>query len=152
MKMERECRIRTLLPDPHYKNALFATKCLNVYFDTNWFSLKRVPRRYFDTLTGLNSHLFYSFLLQVIIPASWFFPFILDIPKFLALNVKDNACNPINREWPEKASFLLWSITVVSAMVLMVGLYSRIVYTLWLKRDPDNQLTFQQRVSINKLK
>ena len=31
----------------------------------------------------------------------------------------------------------------------MAGLYSRVVYTLWFKRDVhDNQLAFQQRVSV----
>ena len=54
-------------------------------------------------------------------------------------------------EWMSKAYFLLWSAVVVVAMAIMAGLYSRIVYTLWFKRNPDNQLsdTFQQRVSIN---
>ena len=56
---------------------------------------------------------------------------------------------PINEEWSQKALFLLWSTLLVAAMVLMAGLYCRIIYTLWFKRDPENQLTFQQRVSIN---
>ena len=54
----------------------------------------------------------------------------------------------MDEEWLQKAETLLWSVIVVAAMVLMAGLYSRIVYTLWIKRDPENQLTFQQRVSI----
>ena len=58
----------------------------------------------------------------------------------------------ITEEWAEKTLFSLWSAIVVAAMVLMAGLYCRIIYTLWFKRDPENQLTFQQRVSINKLK
>ena len=58
----------------------------------------------------------------------------------------------ITEEWAHKAIFLLWSATVVAAMVLMAGLYCRIIYTLWFKRNPENQLTFQQLVSINKLK
>ena len=73
--------------------------------------------------------------------------------KLLRLNVKDNACvsRQVNK-WLGKASLVLWSTIVVAAMVLMAGLYCRIIYTLWFKRDPENQLTFQQRVSINKLK
>jgi len=51
-------------------------------------------------------------------------------------------------EWMPKAFFSLWSGVVVVAMAIMVGLYSRIVFTLWFKRDADSQLTFQQRVSI----
>ena len=67
----------------------------------------------------------------------------------MALNVKDNACVGMDEEYLRKATFLLWSAIVVAAMVLMAGLYSRIVYALWFKRGPENQLTFQQRVSIN---
>lgn len=48
-----------------------------------------------------------------------------------------------------KAYDLLWSSMVGVAVVLMAGLYSRIVCTQWLKRDVNgNQLDFQQRVSI----
>jgi len=53
----------------------------------------------------------------------------------------------MDEAWLQKASFLLWSVIVVAAMVLMAGLYFRIVYTLWFKRDPENQLAFQQMVS-----
>ena len=56
----------------------------------------------------------------------------------------------VDEEWLQKAFFLFWTAIVVAAMVLMAELYSRIVYTLWFKRVPENRLTFQQRVSINK--
>ena len=52
----------------------------------------------------------------------------------------------MGEEWITKAYFFPWSATVIVATVLMAGLYSRIVHTLWFKHDPDNQLTFQQRV------
>ena len=64
------------------------------------------------------------------------------MPRITGFNVKDNACVRMDE-------FLLWLAFVVAAMVLMAGLYSRIVYTLWFKRDDhDNQLAFQQRVSV----
>ena len=53
----------------------------------------------------------------------------------------------MDEEWLQKAETLLWSVIVVAAMVLMAGLYSRIVYTLWFKCDPENQLAVQQMVS-----
>jgi len=56
----------------------------------------------------------------------------------------------MNKEWLRNTYYMYWTAIVVAAMVLMAGFYSRIVYTLWFKRDPENQLTFQQRVSINK--
>ena len=86
----------------------------------------------------------------MIILGSWIFSLIVNIPLFLALSVKNNArCGWMNEEWIPKAYFLYWSAIVVVAMAIMAGLYSRIVYTLWFKRDRDNQLAFQQRVSIN---
>ena len=98
----------------------------------------------------LNGSLFYAFLFQVIIPGSWIFALIVEIPLSLALNVKDNACVWMNAGWLLKTFFLFRSAIVVAAMVLMAGLYCRIIYTLWFKRDPENQLTFQQKVNINK--
>ena len=52
-------------------------------------------------------------------------------------------------DWMPKAYSLFWSAIVFLAVPMMDGLYSRIVYTLWFKRDHDNQPTFQGRVSIN---
>ena len=66
----------------------------------------------------------------------------------MSTDVKENACVWMDKEW-QKSYVLFWTIIVVAAMVLMAGLYSRIVYALWFKREPENQLTFQQRVSIN---
>ena len=94
--------------------------------------------------------LFYTFLFQVIIPGSWIFSLLLTIPLSLALNLKDNTCVTRNEGWQFKTGCLLGSTIVVAAMVLMAGLYCRIIYTLWFKSDHENQLTFQQRVSINK--
>jgi len=94
-------------------------------------------------LTGLNSRLFYAFLFQVIIPGSWIFALMVHMPKFIALNVKDNACVQMDEEWLQKAFFLLRSAIKIAAMVLMAWLYSRIVYTLWFKRDSENQIAFQ---------
>jgi len=33
-------------------------------------------------------------------------------------------------------------------LIVMTGLYSRVIYTLWFKRNDDNQLAFQQKVGI----
>ena len=56
----------------------------------------------------------------------------------------------MDEEYILKGYFVFWSALVVVAIAIMTGLYCRIVYTLWFKRDPDNGLTFQQTVSINK--
>ena len=67
------------------------------------------------------------------------------------IKVEGNAC--VNawvygEDWIPKAYDLLCSVIVGLAVILMAGLYTRIVYTLWFKRDLDNEVTFQQRVSI----
>ena len=85
----------------------------------------------------------------MIIPGSWIFSLIILTPPLLTLNVKDNACVWMFEEWLPEAYFFSWSAIVGVAMAIMAALYSRIVYTLWFKRNPNNQLTFQQRVSIN---
>ena len=73
----------------------------------------------------------------------------MQIPSFLFFIVKDNACVwSSEKEWIGKAILLFRSAAVGAVIVLMAGLYSRIVHTLWFKNDPGNQLTFQQRVSI----
>ena len=72
---------------------------------------------------------------------------------FLMIKVEGNACVNVwvyGEDWIPKAYDLLWSTMVGLAVLLMAGLYSRIVYTLWFKRDPENEITFQQRVSIKK--
>jgi len=74
----------------------------------------------------------------------------VSIPNIKLYNVKDNTCVLMEEEWLRQTFFSFWTAIAVAAMVLMAGLYSRIVYTLWFKRDPENQLTPQQRVSTNK--
>ena len=51
------------------------------------------------------------------------------------------------QDWIPKAYHVLSSSLVAVFVVMMAGLYSRIVYTLWLKRVEDDQPTCQQRVS-----
>ena len=53
--------------------------------------------------------------------------------------------------WPEEwmvktYQTLKWNLLTALTLLVMVVLYSRIVYTLWFKRDDDVQLTRQQIV------
>ncbi|XP_078345964.1 pyroglutamylated RF-amide peptide receptor-like isoform X2 [Oculina patagonica] len=68
--------------------------------------------------------------------------------KFLALNFnkKSNACEYM---WPEEwmvkvYQTLKWNLVTAVALLVMVVLYSRVVYTLWFKQNDGNQLTHQQ--------
>ena len=51
------------------------------------------------------------------------------------------------QDWIPKAYHVLYSTLVAISVAMMAGLYSRIVYTLWLKGVEDNQPTFQQQVT-----
>ena len=92
-----------------------------------------------------------TFEFQIIIPGSWIFSIILNTPTFLVANVNSNFCGYIwPEQWMAKAFTLTWSVMVFLSLLLMVGMYSRAVYTLWFKRKDDDQLTNQQRVSAGK--
>ena len=93
------------------------------------------------------------FVLQLIIPGSWILAVITSIPKFIKLDfVEDQNPNyciyvydwPL--EWMEKA-FLLAGICIpMLCFTLMMGLYSRVIYTMCFKRDDYTQHTCQQQV------
>ena len=51
------------------------------------------------------------------------------------------------QDWVPKAYHVLCSCLVAVFVGMMAALYSRIVYTLWLKRVEDNHSAFQQQVS-----
>lgn len=79
---------------------------------------------------------------------------VLNIPVFLKRYfVKDIDPKFCIYVWPEKwmlnAYFLAKFAFVVIPLMLMVGSYSRVVYNLWFKRNDDNELTYQQQVSID---
>ncbi|KAL9957311.1 hypothetical protein ACROYT_G038934 [Oculina patagonica] len=85
--------------------------------------------------------------LKVIIPSSWIFSLILNFPAFFLTNVeKSNNCSKEiwEKKWMGRANGLMWLVLAVLPTALTVGLYSRVVYTLWCKRNDDNQLTHQQ--------
>lgn len=90
---------------------------------------------------------------QVIIPITWIFSIIFYLPFFLVAEF-DTKVGFCSWKWPEiwmrKAYSVLWLGFAVLPLLLMVKLYSRVVYTLWIKRCDDNQLTFRQRVSVYK--
>ncbi|KAL9957200.1 hypothetical protein ACROYT_G038809 [Oculina patagonica] len=88
--------------------------------------------------------------LKVIIPGSWVFALILNMPDFLVTDIEKiksgNVCvNIWPNGWMAKAKSVMWMVIVVVSLLLMVVLYSRVVYTLWFKQDKDNQHTHQQK-------
>ncbi|KAL9957240.1 hypothetical protein ACROYT_G038852 [Oculina patagonica] len=88
--------------------------------------------------------------LKVIIPGSWVFALMFTLPEFFVrdiLKTKDgNLCLLIYPDdWMGKAYSVAWLVVVDLSLLVMVVLYSRVVYTLWFKRDDNNQLTDQQK-------
>ena len=75
------------------------------------------------------------------------------MPDFLVTDIKKkksgNFCvNVWPQGWMAKAYTLMWLAVVVASLVVMIVLYSRVVHTLWFKSNDDNQLTNQQKVSV----
>ncbi|KAL9957378.1 hypothetical protein ACROYT_G039009 [Oculina patagonica] len=86
--------------------------------------------------------------LKVIIPGIWIGSLIFNIPQFLVLNFSETSHN-CEYMWPEEwmvkvYQTLKWNLVTAVTLLVMVVLYSRIVYTLWFKSDDGNQLTHQQ--------
>ncbi|XP_078349143.1 pyroglutamylated RF-amide peptide receptor-like [Oculina patagonica] len=84
---------------------------------------------------------------KIIIFGSWIFSFILQIPKFLikSFEKKSNSCvDTWPEQWMVMAYNVTWDIIIALPLLLMVVLYSRVVYSLWLKRDDSYQLNVQQ--------
>ena len=88
----------------------------------------------------------------MIIPGSWIFAGIVNIPLFLAKNTKMKKgrvlCVPT---WPEawmEAFIMILSVVVGVSLIMMIALYSRVVHTLWFKRKDEHQLNIQQKVSV----
>lgn len=105
--------------------------------------------RYFAVIYPYENRRLTTGKLKKAIAGSWIFAVIINLPLFVVVTVKDNTCVNIwvyGENWKHRAYDMVWNSAALLTMVLMAGLYSRIVYTLWFKRDVhDNQLAFQQR-------
>ncbi|XP_020626586.1 pyroglutamylated RFamide peptide receptor-like [Orbicella faveolata] len=87
--------------------------------------------------------------LKVIIPGSWILSLVFTLPLFLITIYDKNieSCvENFRRKWMAKAYSLTWLLaTTALPLVLMVGLYSTVVYALWCKNDEDDEITHQQK-------
>ncbi|KAL9957203.1 hypothetical protein ACROYT_G038812 [Oculina patagonica] len=88
--------------------------------------------------------------LKVIIPASWVFAVLLIVPMFIVKDVvkleSGNLCMYLfPEEWMGRAYTTTWNIVFFLPLALMIGLYSKVVHTLWFKGSNDNQLTYKQQ-------
>ena len=95
----------------------------------------------------------YTLYFQIILPGGWIFAIIFNCPQFLVKDITKikgrNLCLLLwSKEWMGVAYSMAWFAVVVISLALMALLYSRVVYTLWFKRNDDSQLTHQQKVSV----
>ena len=71
-------------------------------------------------------------------------------PEFFAKNFdkESDYCNQMfPDEWMGKAYSLIWFLFCAFFPVsLMATVYSRVVYTLWFKREQQNQYNYHQQV------
>ena len=83
----------------------------------------------------------------MIVLGSWFFSLVLNIPQFFRVTyIKDNIYCLYSEQWIGRANLLGWlSYTFISS-ALMIGLYSRVVHTLWFKRHDHNVQSCQRQV------
>ncbi|XP_020626597.1 pyroglutamylated RFamide peptide receptor-like, partial [Orbicella faveolata] len=88
--------------------------------------------------------------LKVIIPVTWICAIILNLPLMIVKDVIEtksgNSCVSIwPEDWMGKAYSVAWFVGVFIPLIVMIGLYSRVVYALWFKGSNGSQLTQQQK-------
>lgn len=88
-------------------------------------------------------------LFQVIIPCAWLFSTLFISPLFFIIEEEGRSCV---RSWPEKwmskAYNFAWSTLVFVSLLVMIVLYSRVIYALCSDTIDGNEATCQQQVSI----
>lgn len=88
-------------------------------------------------------------LFQVIIPCAWLFSTLFISPLFFIIEEEGRSCV---RSWPEKwmskAYNFAWSTLVFVSLLVMIVLYSRVIYALCSNTIDGNEVTRQQQVSI----
>ena len=83
----------------------------------------------------------------MIVLGSWFFSLVLNISQFSRVTyVKDNIFCLHPEQWMHKANLVAWLSNTFISSALMIGLYSRVVHTLWFKRHHHNVQSCQQQV------
>lgn len=87
--------------------------------------------------------------LKAIISGCWIFSVALNMPLFLATRF-DSSISDCKWIWPEKwigaAYDSVWLVLLaIIPLTVMTGLYSKVVYMLWFKRNEENEVAHQQK-------
>ena len=83
----------------------------------------------------------------MVIPGSWIVGLIVRFPAFLDKNFvkKRNSCLYYEK-WTKRVADIVYYVYGLFSCIVVVVLYSRVVYTLWFKRNDDIVLTHQHKV------
>jgi len=90
----------------------------------------------------------------VIIPGCWIFAVALNMP-LIVVTIFDETTGDCKWNWPKSwmgaANETTWLVLLaIIPLMVMTGLYSRVVYTLWFKRNDGQELAFRQKVDLPK--
>ena len=74
----------------------------------------------------------------------------------IMVTIYDKETGDCKWNWPEQwmgaANETTWLVLLACIpLTIMTGLYSRVVYTLWFKRNDDHELAYRQKVGANYL-
>ena len=84
------------------------------------------------------------------ITAAWIISAMYNIPNITYMRVANGLCYEMwPDDWKIKAFSLSVTTQVIIALVLMVSLYSRVIFALWFKRNRTDAVTSQQKVSVD---
>ncbi|XP_078372989.1 QRFP-like peptide receptor [Oculina patagonica] len=86
---------------------------------------------------------------KVILSCCWIFSVALNMPLFL-VSTFDESIGDCKWDWPESwmggAYDTAWLVLLaIIPLIVMTGLYSRVVYMLWFKRNDGHELAFPQK-------
>lgn len=85
---------------------------------------------------------------QIMITAAWIISAMYNTPNITYMRVTNGVCYEMwPDDWKIKAFSLSVTTQVIIALVLMVSLYSRVIFALWFKRNGTDAVTSQQKVS-----
>lgn len=88
-------------------------------------------------------------LFQVIIPCAWLFSTLFISPLFFIIEEEGRSCvRSWPKKWMSKAYNFAWSTLVFVSLLVMIVLYSRVIYALCSDTIDGNEATRQQQVSI----
>ena len=87
---------------------------------------------------------------QIIICGCWIFALALNSPM-ISVTTFDDESSDCKWDWPEQwmgaANETTWLVLLACIpLAIMTGLYSRVVYSLWFKRNDDQELAYRQKV------